>query len=137
MRPGRPDMVWRSTAPAAEALAAVEAALPTDLAADFAPVRTNVQQFSDFIKQFVADAATPGVVTGRVDEIAERNNAVDDQLDALHRGEHHRHRQRRHSLGSIYAPTGPSRSPPSLFGVVRPYSFRVMPIDTERVHMST
>ena len=69
-----------------EAVAAVDAAgMPAEIAAKFEPIRADVTDFSTFIDAFVrAGVADPASVTGRVDEIAERNNIVDDQLDALH-----------------------------------------------------
>ncbi|HET9517404.1 MAG TPA: methyl-accepting chemotaxis protein [Actinoplanes sp.] len=70
---------------AREAVAAVEAAgLPAHLAAEFAVIRTEAEAFSAFITQFVRDAgAADDSAASRIDEIQERNHAVDDKLGAL------------------------------------------------------
>jgi methyl-accepting chemotaxis protein len=70
---------------AREAAEAVEAAgLPVDVAADFAAIRTDVEAFSTFISTFARDASVSREsAVGRLGEIAERNNVVDDKLDAL------------------------------------------------------
>ena len=72
-------------ASAEEAVDAVRAAnLPADLAADFDAVRPDVAQFGTFISDFVrAAGGDRNAVVSRLPEIAERNNAVDDQLGAL------------------------------------------------------
>ena len=69
-----------------EAVAAVdEVGLPADLRGRFDRVRDDVDAFNTFIDDFVrAAVANPAAVTGRTDEIARRNNVVDDQLDVLH-----------------------------------------------------
>jgi methyl-accepting chemotaxis protein len=68
-----------------EAADAVEAAgLPADMAATFAADRPDFVDFSAFITDFTTAAkADPTSVSGRLDEIAERNNVTDDKLDAL------------------------------------------------------
>jgi methyl-accepting chemotaxis protein len=71
---------------AAEAADAVEATgLPADLATDFAAIRSDVTAFSSFISAFVHDATvSKASALARIDQIAERNNVVDDKLGALH-----------------------------------------------------
>ncbi|GAA2550128.1 hypothetical protein GCM10010435_20070 [Winogradskya consettensis] len=67
---------------ATEAADAVEAAgLPADLAAEFAKIRPNVNDFGTFISDFVTQA-TAGK-TPDTGDIADRNSVVDDQLGAL------------------------------------------------------
>ena len=70
---------------ATEAANAVEAVgLPADLTYAFAEVRQDVDAFSTFISGFVHDAlADRTAAQGKLDEIAERNRAVDDKLSAL------------------------------------------------------
>ena len=72
-------------ASAEEAVDAVRAAnLPADLAADFDAIRPDVAQSGTFISDFVrAAGGDRNAVVSRLPEIAERNNAVDDQLGAL------------------------------------------------------
>ena len=69
-----------------EAVADIDATgMPAEIAAKFEPIRADVKDFSTFIEAFVrAGVADPASVTGRLDEVQERNNVVDDQLDALH-----------------------------------------------------
>jgi methyl-accepting chemotaxis protein len=79
------DDVVDDVASAEEAVDAVRAAqLPADLAADFDAIQPDVAEFGTFISDFVrAAGADRNAVTGRLGEIAERNNVVDDQLGAL------------------------------------------------------
>jgi methyl-accepting chemotaxis protein len=68
---------------AADAVVAV--GLPAELAQAFAGIRPDVDEFSTFISAFVQDAtADRTAVAGRLDEVADRNGAVDDQLETLH-----------------------------------------------------
>jgi methyl-accepting chemotaxis protein len=68
-----------------EAIAAVDAAgMPAELAATFDSIRPDLSEFSDFIKDFTAAAAAdPRGVSNRMNEIVERNSAVDERLAAL------------------------------------------------------
>ena len=70
---------------ATEAADAVEATgLPSDLAAQFGDLRPDVESFSAFAVNFVKTAgADRAAAMAGIDEIAERNNAVDDKVDAL------------------------------------------------------
>jgi methyl-accepting chemotaxis protein len=70
---------------ATEAADAVEAAgLPPGIADTFAALRPDVEAFSSFSTDFVATAARDREAALRdLGQIAERNNAVDDKLDAL------------------------------------------------------
>ncbi|WP_041841523.1 methyl-accepting chemotaxis protein [Actinoplanes friuliensis] len=70
---------------ATEAADAVEAVgLPADLAAEFATIRPNVDSFGTFMADFVKQAGAGGdAAEANRDQIAQRNNAVDDQLGAL------------------------------------------------------
>ncbi|WP_067508818.1 methyl-accepting chemotaxis protein [Actinoplanes sp. TFC3] len=70
---------------ATEAAEAVEAAgLPSDLMAEFATIRPNVDAFGTFMSDFVKQAGAGGTAAAaNTGQIAEKNNAVDDQLDAL------------------------------------------------------
>jgi methyl-accepting chemotaxis protein len=69
-----------------EAVAAFEAyELPDDVRAQFAEVKPDVAAFTEFIVAFVADAQRDTAsVLPREPEVAERNHAVDDKLEALH-----------------------------------------------------
>jgi methyl-accepting chemotaxis protein len=72
----------QSSTEAADAVAG--AGLPPDLAASFAGSRPDFVAFSAFITDFVKSAAAdPALVRSRLDEIADRNHATDDQLGAL------------------------------------------------------
>jgi methyl-accepting chemotaxis protein len=67
---------------AADAVTAV--GLPASLAGKFDPIRRDVTAFGVFISDFVKTAtADRKSVVSRLDEIAERNTVVDDQLQAL------------------------------------------------------
>ncbi|GGK09921.1 hypothetical protein GCM10010123_44790 [Pilimelia anulata] len=68
------------------ALAAVDAiALPADVRAAVDDVRGDVAAFNTFVADFVRDARqSRTAVLGRVGQIAERNDAVDDKLSAIH-----------------------------------------------------
>jgi methyl-accepting chemotaxis protein len=70
---------------ATEAADAVEAAgLPDDLAREFAAIRPDVTSFGTFISDFVKQAGAGGAdAQANIGQIAERNSAVDDQLDGL------------------------------------------------------
>ncbi|MGA5303505.1 methyl-accepting chemotaxis protein [Nucisporomicrobium flavum] len=72
-------------ASATEAAEAVEGAgLPADLAAEFAGIRPDVDAFGTFITDFARQAGSPGgAARANIDQIAERNHAVDDKLGAL------------------------------------------------------
>jgi methyl-accepting chemotaxis protein len=64
--------------------AVVDSGLPAPLAAKFAGYRGDFKAFGEFIQTFVKDAAAdPKAVSGRVDEIAERNHVTDDELGGL------------------------------------------------------
>jgi methyl-accepting chemotaxis protein len=69
-----------------EAVAAVDATgLPSSLAAPFGEIRADVEDFNTFIDSFVkAAVANQASVQARLGEITERNNVVDEKLDALH-----------------------------------------------------
>ncbi|GAA0817758.1 methyl-accepting chemotaxis protein [Spirilliplanes yamanashiensis] len=67
-----------------EAVADVEAVLPADLTDDFAAVSDDVDGFSTFVSGLVSGGASGAAAAGQVAEVADRNSAVDDQLDALH-----------------------------------------------------
>jgi methyl-accepting chemotaxis protein len=76
-----PDDV-RSSTEAADAVMA--AGLPADMQATFAANRPDFTAFSSFITDFVKTAtADPASARGRLDEIAERNHATDDEIGAL------------------------------------------------------
>jgi methyl-accepting chemotaxis protein len=69
---------------ATEAADAVESCgLPDEMATEFEAIRANVDGFGTFVAGFVADALTAGATVPNTDQIAARNSAVDDQLDAL------------------------------------------------------
>ncbi|MFI7541285.1 methyl-accepting chemotaxis protein [Actinoplanes sp. NPDC049599] len=70
---------------ATEAADAVQSCgLTGALAAEFGTIRPNVDSFGTFITDFVTQALAPGATTAPdTDQIAERNNVVDDQLGAL------------------------------------------------------
>jgi len=72
-------------ASASEAADAVEATgLPSGPAAAFAALRPDVASFNTFATDFVRAAGTDRDTALRdIDQIAERNNVVDDKLDAL------------------------------------------------------
>ena len=69
-----------------EAVAALDALdLPAGIRARFDGVRPHIEQFSAFITAFIADAGRDQAsVAPREPEIAERNSAVDDELEAVH-----------------------------------------------------
>jgi methyl-accepting chemotaxis protein len=69
-----------------DAVAALDAlGLPADVQAAFDAVKPDIAAFSDFIGAFIADAQRdPVAVRPREPEIAERNSAVDDQLEGVH-----------------------------------------------------
>ncbi|MGK5683131.1 methyl-accepting chemotaxis protein [Actinoplanes sp. URMC 104] len=73
-------------ASAGEALQAAGALkLPGSIDNDINGLGDNVQAFSSFVTTFVNDAkAKPSSVDARYDQIAEQNNVVDDQIDAVH-----------------------------------------------------
>jgi methyl-accepting chemotaxis protein len=69
---------------ATEAADAVESCgLTGALATEFGTIRPNVNSFGDFITDFVTQSLAPGGTAPNTDQIAERNNVVDDQLGAL------------------------------------------------------
>ena len=72
-------------ASATEAADAVEATgMPADLAQEFAGIRPDVNDFGTFITDFTKQAGAGGAEAQKnIDQIAERNHAVDDQLGAL------------------------------------------------------
>jgi methyl-accepting chemotaxis protein len=78
--------VLEDVSSANDAVDAVESAgLPPGLAADFEAVKADVATFSTFISDFVRSVfGDRAEAASRMDEIAERNNVVDDKLDALH-----------------------------------------------------
>ncbi|MFC7533302.1 methyl-accepting chemotaxis protein [Actinoplanes sp. GCM10030250] len=62
----------------------VSCGLPTAMLQEFQGYRPDFQDFNTFITEFVtAGVASPKAVIGRTDEISERNNKTDDELDAL------------------------------------------------------
>ncbi|MBG0561097.1 methyl-accepting chemotaxis protein [Actinoplanes aureus] len=62
----------------------VTSGLPADIVAEFNGYRPDFDDFNTFITEFVtAGVANPKSVVGRTDEIAERNNKTDDELDVL------------------------------------------------------
>jgi methyl-accepting chemotaxis protein len=62
----------------------VTSGLPADIVAEFNSYRPDFDDFNDFITEFVtAGVANPKSVVNRTDEIAERNNKTDDELDGL------------------------------------------------------
>ena len=69
-----------------EAYAAVlEPGLPGQVREQVEAVGPSVEDFTAFVRSFVADAATDQAsVLPREPEVAERNHAVDDQLEAVH-----------------------------------------------------
>ncbi|WP_030177207.1 methyl-accepting chemotaxis protein [Spirillospora albida] len=69
-----------------DAVAALDALhLPASLQARFDEVRPDIEGFSAFVTAFVADAQRDRAsVRVREPEIAERNGAVDDELEAVH-----------------------------------------------------
>ena len=70
---------------ATEAADAVEAVgLPSDLAAEFAKIRPEVNSFGTFMADFVKSAGAGGTAAeANRTQIAEKNNVVDDLLGAL------------------------------------------------------
>jgi methyl-accepting chemotaxis protein len=79
------DDVVDDVASATEAADAVESCgLTGALAAEFSTIRPNVNSFGTFISGFITAALAPGATAvPDTDQIAERNNEVDDQLGAL------------------------------------------------------
>jgi methyl-accepting chemotaxis protein len=71
---------------ASEALAAAaEHDLPGDIDDSIGALRQSIEAFNTFTTGFVADAKDdPASVRGRYDTIAEENNKVDDQIEAIH-----------------------------------------------------
>jgi methyl-accepting chemotaxis protein len=69
-----------------EAVAAIEALdLPADVRAEFAATKPDIVAFTEFVREFVADAGRDQrSVLPREAEIAERNHAVDDKLEVIH-----------------------------------------------------
>jgi methyl-accepting chemotaxis protein len=73
-------------AAAEEAVSAVDALdLPGPIRTGFDAITADVRSFSDYVSAFVADAeGDQAQAVRRQQEIADRNHAVDDKLDALH-----------------------------------------------------
>ena len=69
-----------------EAVARIdELELPPELARQFAAVKSDVVAFNGFVLDFVRQASSDRArALAREGEIAERNHAVDDKLDAMH-----------------------------------------------------
>ena len=64
--------------------AVTSSGLTADMLATFATNRTDFTAFSDFIKQFTADAKTNrSAAVARIGEVADRNHVTDDELGAL------------------------------------------------------